>query len=191
MAAFSSNRVSGLIDRLFYHSPHRTPQAVTPPRRRLETGIRDLRRAPVLSGEELDRSWLRRVELRSSAQATEFLERAGFPERHGLLAALFVDKRCGFVASDIIWSAISIEPDELIRAILNSASTQHGHGIILATNDLPETFCHSPSWQQLIARLCWKAEAIDIFLLDHVVRTERGWKVLFPNGAEGASACRS
>ena len=119
MAAFSSNRIHGLIDRLFYHSPHRISHAVTSTPSRPKAGIWDLRRVPVMSGEEIDNSWLRRVELRSSAEVAEFLEQAGFPERHGLLAALFVDKRCGFVASQIIRSAISVEPDELIRSILN------------------------------------------------------------------------
>lgn len=189
MAAFSSNRVHGLIDRLFYHSPHRTSHAVTSTPSRLEAGIRNLQRVPATSGEEIDNNWLRRIELRSSAEVAEFLERAGFPERHGLLAALFVDKRCGFVASQIIRSAISLEPDELIRSILNFASSRHAHGIILATNDLPETFCQSGAWQELITKLCWKGEAIDIFLLDHVVRTARGWKAAFPKGAAGAPTC--
>lgn len=189
MAAFSSSKVYSLIDRLFYQPHHGNSHALAPGHSGLDAAMRQLRLDLALNGEQIDRSWLHRIELRSADRVIEFLERTEFPRRHGLLAALFVDRRCGIIATEYVGADPSDSINAVVRKILQLASFHHAHGIILALNDFSDAFHESRMCPELTKTLIRKGEAIDVFLLDHVVRTSGGWKSVFPRWAAGVQTC--
>lgn len=162
---------------------------MTPPLSAQGAAMRRLRLVPLPDGDDADRSWLYRIELRSRERVVEFLERTEFPRRPGLIAALFLDKRCGMIAREFVALHAFASVEEPIREILHLASFHHAHGIILASNDSSESLSEARRRQELTRRLLRKGDAMEVFVLDHVVRTATGWKSQFPRFAAGAGTC--
>ena len=184
MATLSSSRFNDLIQRFLY-SQRDAPHAVLDIVRFNFPAVRLLAEADRPSSQQADDAWLKRVELRGSARAIEVLETSGFRASTGMIQALFVDHRCGLIASELIGEAAKVDPDRAVANILRLASSCHATGTILATHDPTGRVARTPRCRRLTMDLHRKGEAIDVFLLDHFVLTAEGWKRMFSPTQEG------
>lgn len=177
MATLSPGRFHDLIDRIFLW---RRPQhAVFDIMRVHYPAVRALAEAAPPDSETTDHAWLQRPELRGFDEVVRLLENTGFAEQTGSIRALFVDDRCGFIGSHQISSAAHVDPDRLVAEILRLAANHQASGIVLATNDRHSRRARSSNRQRLTSAIYRKGEAINLFLLDHVVLTSTGWKRMF------------
>jgi DNA repair protein RadC len=174
LATLSPNRFHDLIDRIFLW--RRARHAVFDIVRVHYPAVRALAEAAPPDSESTDRAWLQRPELRGFDEVVRLLESTGFAEQAGSIRALFVDDRCGFIGSHQVSSAAHIDPDRLVAEILRLAANHQASGIVLATNDRARRTARASNRQKLTQDIYRKGEAIDLFLLDHVVLTSAGWK---------------
>lgn len=176
MAALSSNKLHGLIDRIFTLSTSQVSASIFDIVRLEFAAVRGIIESDAPSGERADRRWLERTELRSTRQVAQYLEETGFRRRKGETAIIFVDARCGLIRSEALGSVGSASPSDAAGRILRSASQCGAHGVILATHDLrTDPHLHS-AWSELTRALRSKGELIDVYLLDHFVLTNQGWR---------------
>jgi DNA-binding MarR family transcriptional regulator len=127
------------------------------------------------TAEKADRVWLARAELRSLKQVAEMLQTSRFFDLPGMMVAMFVDRRCGLIRSLQIDPATSSGLNDTVGKILRSASNCHAHGIILATHAPTSEAGYNSRSNQLTEKLSRKGEAIEVFLLDHLLLTPEGW----------------
>jgi len=136
-------------------------------------------RAKAETADELDSAWLGRIELSSPAKVSSFLDNGNFRERPRMLNALFVDRRCGLICREVVGPAAAADVDVMVRETLRLASSCHASGIILATYD-PDGKCTAkPKCREMISKLQRKGEAIQVPLLNYLVRTTNGWTEIF------------
>jgi len=178
LATLSSSRLNDLIQRFLY-SRREASGALFDIARPNFPAVRVLAEAARPSSRQADEAWLQRVELRGARRVIEVLEESGFCARTGMMQALFVDDRCGLIASELIGEAADIDADRAVADILRLASSCHASGIILATHDLAGIAGRAARFQKMTMALYRKGEAIDVFLLDHFVLTAKGWKRMF------------
>jgi DNA repair protein RadC len=191
VAALSSSKVSSLIER-FFSLNARNPSLQRSTGASPDATVHALRTGQVLSGDEIDDLWLQRIELRSLKRVKGYLEHTCFRKRNGTITALFVDRRCGLIAEEIIGSAWSLrQPDAVVRHILRLASRFHAHGLILATNDPQATTARRNRYREMTMQLQRKGEIIDVFLLNHLVLAADQWTSVSANIEEGQSRCAS
>jgi hypothetical protein len=130
------------------------------------------------TGDQIDRLWLARVELRSSSDVIEFLEWSGFRDSVGTVSGIFVDRRCGLISFEIVGAAAPDRARDILRCVLGRASTLQADGIIIVTNDPTSVIASAAEWHHLTTSLWRKAEAMGISLLNHLVLTDDGWKAI-------------
>jgi DNA repair protein RadC len=123
---------------------------------------------------KLDDAWLNRVELREAEDVYEVLRSNGFEDQLGSIAAVFVDRRCGFIACEVISGAIA-DPDQGAAHVLRLASSRQASGVFLAVNDVSGSMLRGARYRDLVARLKRKGELIDVYLLDQFVLTGGRW----------------
>lgn len=179
MATLSSGRFHSLVDRLLNQRKGIDQIIFGKPRAEFPA-IRALARSATAAAAETDDAWLRRVELRHTADVLAVLERNGFLHQRGKLAAMFVDEKCGLIELRLIGFAPELETNQAVATILRFASACHASGILLATHDLSGEIARRPDHRRLTLDLCRKGEAVETFLLDHFVLTPDGWKRMFP-----------
>jgi DNA repair protein RadC len=153
-----------------------TPHAVFDIVRPRSSAVLQLAELEPPAPKDTDDAWLRREELRGSRAVIELLETTGFADQPQSTQALFVDNRCGLIASELLGDPHELRPDVSVRHVLERASTYHASGIILVTRDISGSIADSPSVRQLTMEVYRKGEAIDVFLLDHFVLTPEGWR---------------
>lgn len=124
---------------------------------------------------KLDDAWLNRVELREAEDVFEVLRSTEFREQPGAIAAVFVDRRCGFIASAVISGAM-VAPVPAATYVLRLASTRQASGLFLAVNDPSGSMLGSARYDDLVKTLQRKGELIDIYLLDQFVLTRGHWR---------------
>ena len=178
LATLSPSRLNDLIQRFLY-SRRDASHALFDIARPNFPAVRVLAEAARPTSRQADEAWLQRVELRGSRRVIEILETSGFRARIGMMQALFVDDRCGLIASELIGEAARIDANVAVAAILRRASSFHASGIILAMHDPTGAIASAPRCRRLTMELYRKGEAIDLFLLDHFVLTAKGWKRMF------------
>ena len=178
MATLSSSKFHGLIDRFFALSTNHVPTALFDIVRLEFAAVRAIVEADAPSGEKADRRWLERTELRSTRQVAQFLEESGFRNRTGETDVIFVDARCGLICSEPLGAIGSNGPVIAAGRILRAASACGAHGVILATHDPRGDLNRCSTWSALTKALKSKGELIDVYLLDHFVLTEQGWRRL-------------
>ena len=184
MATLSSSKFHGLIDRFFALPTTQVPTALFDIVRLEFAAVRAIVEADAPNGEGADRRWLERTELRSTRQVAQFLEETGFRKRTGETDVIFVDARCGLICSEPLGPIGNADPAIAARRILRAASDCGAHGVILATHD-PRGDRHLCStWSALTSALKSKGELIEVYLLDHFVLTEHGWRRMVTVGTE-------
>jgi hypothetical protein len=137
--------------------------------------------AELVSADEIDSEWLRRIELRSLEDVADYLEARGFHASEGKLAALFLDNRCGLIRMALIAAGAAGTRVQAVRQILDEASNCHAHGIILATFDPRGALVRTTNWSEFSAIIARKAEAMGICLLSHLALTSTGWRTIAPS----------
>lgn len=185
MAALSSNKLHGLIDRFFALSTSQVPAAIFDIVRLEFAAVRAIVEADAPSGERADRRWLERTELRSTRQVAQYLEETGFRSLKCGTDIIFVDARCGLIRSETLGTIGSASVPNAAGRILRSASQCGAHGVILATRDLREDPHLHSAWSELTRALQSKGELIDVYLLDHFVLTKQGWRRMVTAETEG------
>jgi ABC-type taurine transport system ATPase subunit len=178
VATLSSSRFYDLIERVF-GIRRQAPRAIFDIVRVEYPAVRALARAERPTSETVDDAWLHRQELRGPSEAIRMLESGGFRDGPGMTRALLVDDRCGLIREHLIGPTSAIDPQETVARLLRLASECHASGILLATHDLGGANVRSERCRSFTMNLRRKGEAIEIFLLDHVVLMEQGWKRFF------------
>jgi DNA repair protein RadC len=143
---------------------------------RAPQAVRAFLKARRPTADEVDGAWLQRIELRSLADVADHLASTGFCDKAGMLTALFVDNRCGLIQTHPIGKSSDINVHGTVGRILRLASDCHADGMILVTHDLNGRIARSRRCHELTVSLHRKGEAIEIFLLSHLVLTRHGWK---------------
>ena len=177
LAASGASKFHDLIGHLIaFGRP--LPPAQPGPMPARHSAVRRLAEDEAPSAETADRSWLQRIEIRSSEAVARALAGTGFHAAPGEMSAIFVDNRCGLIRAQPFGPVRACDPRCTSGRILRHATACHAGGIILATSDGDGALARSPRLQALTANIERKGEAIDIFLLDHFVWTGRGWQRL-------------
>lgn len=189
VATLGSSVITSVIGRLRTFASARPHEPASGNPRSGGGSLSALAAGQALTGEDIDRLWLQRPELRSVERVRKYLERTSFHARAGTTIALFVDGRCGLIADATVGPNSKLRADEAVRYILQLASSYHAHGIILATNDPRGTLAASASCREMTEKLHSKGEATEIYLLNHLVRTSEGWLNLVADNDEGQVTC--
>lgn len=140
--------------------------------------VRVLVEADLPNGDSADSAWLQRVELRSPERVAEILVSSGFLKLSGKIKIMFVDARCGLIRTELVATPPRAEADEIVGRILQAAARCDAHGIILASHAKAGLLVRSSRWREIHDKLHRKGEAIEVFLLDHLILTARGWRRL-------------
>jgi len=174
LATLSSSRFYDLVERIF--APRRQSGHVIFDICKVEyPAVRQLAENSVPSCEAIDQTWLQRAELCGHDAVVRFLcESQG--ARPKSILALFVDERCGLIASHEIDTSANFEVPVAISEILGAASYHHARGVILTSHESDRVLAGDERREKLTLELDRKGAAIDVFLLDHFVFTNGAWK---------------
>lgn len=175
MAIFGSTKTRELIVRLFRRPADRRVFDI---RKAKYPAVRVLVEADLPNGDSADSAWLQRVELRSPERVAEILVSSGFLKLSGKMKIMFVDARCGLIRTELVATPPRAEADEIVGRILQAAARCDAHGIILASHAKAGLLVRSSRWREIHDKLHRKGEAIEVFLLDHLILTARGWRRL-------------
>jgi len=177
LATLSSSRFYDIVERIF--APRRRSNHVIFDICKVEyPAVRRLAENSVPSSEAIDQTWLQRAELCGHDAVVRFLSEIRF-ERPKIILALFVDERCGLIASHEIDTSDNFEVAKALAQILAAASHHHARGVVLASHEFNRVLAVDERRKKLTLELYRKGAAIDVFLLDHFVFTNGAWKRMF------------
>lgn len=182
MASVSPTRLHGFIERFFFA------------RRSVSHVVFDIVRNPVVARlaetvsqtpRNPDQAWVDRIELRGPEAVVRSIESNLVASPANTISAILVDDRCGLIRSFTLGALSKLKAAEIIAATLRSASDCQASGIILVSNDPHGVVTRGSECQQMTINLRHKGEAVEIFLLDHFIRTAGGWERMFPAKERG------
>lgn len=178
MATLSSYRFYSLIERIFAFQRD-APSAVFDIVKVKYSALDALAGVTPAPRVAVDEAWIRRPELRGSKAVIAFLEAEGFRNQVGTTQALFVDDRCGLIGGRKIADAQAMSVTDSVADVLRLACSLHASGVVLATNNLGCVTRHNSALEDLTMEIYRKGEATDVFLLDHFIVTDLGWRRMF------------
>lgn len=128
-----------------------------------------LRAAHALSLETTEAIWLTQPVLNSPRLITEYLGLAMAQDQIETLRALFVDKKCRLICSEVIHKGTRSRVDLDARSILHLAFDYGADGIILAHNHPSGDPTPTAADRRATNDLKSKCSLLGIELLDHIV----------------------